>query len=357
MTTPVQLGVYGLLSLFSAMVMGGLNGATTYAMDAPESNQPSHSQSGSINVTPWCSDAAAETTFWRVNSQRTETTTLAWDNFENDISGTYDAPTGESVMQTAYVASDLNNTTRFTYDGGEFTTNAPISQCAPVIVPPVEPEDCVDGAIQDNLIVSFLSKDTASISTRDGKLLCEDVTVFFSSYVMPATYNGQGFENNPTAHPQYIHGSTSAVLEAGTTGTQVLMVNLPDRCQNIQIDVYYAPEIREVGPNGHGTQNILSDIIRKAEDCPTGGNGGGGGDTTTPPPATQQPAPSVPVVPVVAKGNGSDGQVNNSVVELPAELPRTGSNANPPYMFIGLLLALLTYAFAYRFNTTSSENG
>ena len=345
MSTPVKLGVFGVLSLFSAMVMGGLNGATTYAMDTSESNQTDHSQTGSVGVTPWCSDAETETTFWRVNNQRAATTTLMWDNFENEISGTYDAPTGESIMQTAYVASDPNNTTRFNYDGGEFTTNAPASQCAPVIVPPVEDDDCVDGRIQDNLLVTFLSNNTATVSTRDGKLLCEDVIVYFSSYIMPGNYDGRGFENNPTAYPQYIHGSVSATLMAGTTGAQLMNIDLPDRCQNVQIDVYYAPEIREVGSNGHGTQNILSRIIEKADDCETGGNGGGGETTPTP----TQPTPVTPVTPSLpVGGNGASG-LPVATSQLPAELPQTGSASNPPYMIVGLLLALLTYVFAYRF--------
>ena len=350
MFTPVKLGVFGVLSLFSAMVMGGLNGATTYAAETLETTQPSESVSESIplEIVPICSDAASNTSHWKVTNKNIDDVRIDWDNFEHGLTGTFIAPSGDSSLETDYVPHDPNNTTRFTYQNMVTATNAQVAPCEVVEEPATT---CVDGRIQDNLLVTFLSNDMASISTRDGKLLCEDVVVYFSSYIMPGNYNGLGFENNPTAYPQYIHGSVRATLAAGTTGTQVLNVSLPDRCQNVQIDVYYAPEIRQVSSNGHGTQNILSKIIEKAHDCPTGGYGGGG--ETDPIPT--QPAPVTSATPSLPVG-GSGSVVEPVAAQLPAELPLTGSTLNPPYMLVGLLLALLTYAFVYRFNSAYTED-
>lgn len=352
MIQPVKLGAIGVLSLFSALVIGGLSGATTYATETLETTQPSESmnQSVPLEIVPVCSDALSETSFWKVTNKNSDDVQIDWNNFEHELTGTYTAPSGESSLETEYVPSDPNNTTSFTYQNMTTTTNAQVAPCQVVEEPEVT---CVDGRIQDNLLVTFLSNDTASVSTRDGKLLCEDVVVYFSSYIMPLTYNGQGFENNPTAYPQSIHGSVSATLKAGTTGTQILTVDLPDRCQNVQIDVYYAPEIREVGQNGHGTQNILSRIIQKADDCQTNGNGGTGGETPTPTPAPiVQP---LPVTPAAANGNGSLVNTPNPTPVLPAELPQAGPRSNPPYMLFGLFLALLTYAVAYRLTGYSSN--
>ena len=125
MVTPVKLGVYGVLSLFSAMLLSGIAGVTTSAMEASDSQ----SQSSIVNqvpltIEPICSDADSATSFWKVNNQNAQSVQIDWDNFENDLTGTYVAPEGISEMETGYVESDPNNTTSFTYQNTTTTTNA-----------------------------------------------------------------------------------------------------------------------------------------------------------------------------------------------------------------------------------------
>ena len=342
MVTPVKLGVYGVLSLFSAMLLSGIAGVTTSAMEASDSQ----SQSSIVNqvpltIEPICSDADSATSFWKVNNQKAQSVQIDWDNFENDLTGTYVAPEGISEMETGYVESDPNNTTSFTYQNTTTTTNATKAACDDdePVDPPVE---CVDGSIQQNVTVMF-SPDyrSATIQTVGAKPLCEDVTVFFSSYIMPRNYNGQGFENNPTAYPQQIFSSQSAVLMAGTNGLNVLTIDLPNPCENVQVDVYYAPEIRTVGPEGHGAQNILSHILQSTD--PTCGQGMGGGEMTPPvePPVTQAPA--------AVLGNGVVSASPVAPQSLPSELPYTGPSENRNYMVFGILLAFITYVLLYRY--------
>lgn len=128
------------------------------------------------------------------------------------------------------------------------------------------PTTCVDGSKRANLSVTWNANDSISFKTKDGKKLCNDVTLFFSSYTMPDNYDGKGFTNNPTASPQQIFDSKSFVMKKGTTGASTLKVKLPEACRNIQVDLYYAPEIKVVTSKGHGVQYITGKIFTKTAD-------------------------------------------------------------------------------------------
>jgi len=143
---------------------------------------------------------------------------------------------------------------------------------------------CVDGSKRSNLSVTWNSTSKVSVHTVNNKPLCADTTLYFSSYTMPDNYNGGPFTNNPTATPQSIFSSKSVALKKGTTGTAQLSIQLPAACKNIQVDLYYAPEIKTVGPAGHGSQYITGKIIKKTvNEC-----------TPTTPPTPEEPKVPTP---------------------------------------------------------------
>lgn len=222
-------------------------------------------------------------------------------------------------------------------------------------------EECVDGWKHDNIGFDWTeSIDTITVFTLDGKPVCEDVTFFFSSYVMPDTWDGEGW--NETASPQQLFASVSATFESDTPApTATLTVQLPEECKDAQLDLYFAPEVQTViYPVGHGEQNIISDFRYAESECeeqqkemPT---------ETEAPVAPQAPElPQQPVIlpieapaPVVTPAN--EGQVLSETVTAkpvietapaPAAtevtaLPNTGAEAH-----LSMLLATMAGSLAY----------
>ena len=142
--------------------------------------------------------------------------------------------------------------------------------CVPTPVPKVP---CVDGNTKENLQIVFPAYGTATVATTNHAPLCEGITVFFSSYVVPANYDGQGFElasgvTNPTVYPQPIFDSTLVTLPAGFKDTITLNIKMPATCNNVQVDVYYPPEITTVTISGHGAQYISGLIYNSNGHCP-----------------------------------------------------------------------------------------
>jgi hypothetical protein len=250
-----------------------------------------------LTITPLCSDASLATTYWDVINSNATSVPVEWDNIGNNNTGTYNAPSGTTQMSTYYDSTDPNNTTQFIWEGQTTQTNAPASACQPTITlpttaPPITPATtttCIDGTQLQNLIVTNPTPGTTTISTLNNEPLCVDVTIYLSSYVMPATYNGLGFYNNLTAVPQTLYNSVSTTLKQGTSGGNTLTVAMPDSCNNIQTDVYYAPEVTSVGTTGHGSQYITGIIYPSAGKCAISTN-----NTVTPPPVTSIPAPITP---------------------------------------------------------------
>lgn len=322
LVTRLKLLAVGILSIVTVALVG------SHPVSAAPALVPDPSVIA-LEIIPVCSDTTTGIAVWNVTNKNAVDVQIDWNNTQNSLTGTFAAVPGQSVLHTGYVGTDPNNTTQFIWAGNVTQTNAKAEACQPVVVtPPVTP--CVDGNIQQNLVVTWLAKDKVNVHTVGNAPLCNDVTVFFSSYIMPANYDGNGFYGNPTAYPQTLFSSVSAVLAKDTDGNVDLTVNLPADCNNVQTDVYYAPEITTVGVNGHGTQNILSAVYMSTGACPvvtppvTPGKGGG---TPTPPvePPVVTPAPT----PEVA---------------LPAVLPETGASVN--FMPVAILSAL-TYAGMY----------
>ena len=189
---------------------------------------------------------------------------------------------------------------------------------------------CVDGSLRSNLVVTWKSNSNVTVATANNKPLCNDVTLFFSSYTMPDNYNGQPFTHNPTASPQTIFGNATAVLKKGEAKATTMAIELPESCKNIQVDVYYAPKIETVGSNGHGNQYISGKIIKKAQNECT---------PVTPPVTPEVPTPE-------AQTPETPAPVVVLPEEVPAELPHTGSSLAGT-MTIGTVLSTATYAGLY----------
>lgn len=187
---------------------------------------------------------------------------------------------------------------------------------------------CVDASVAGNLTVTWKSNGSVIVGTKN-KPVCKDTTLFFSSYTMPDSYDGGGF--NSTATPQQQFDSTSVVLKKGTSADVNLTVKLPDACKNMQIDLYYPPEITTVGPQGHGSQYITGKMLVKTA------------DTCTPPPVVEQPTPtpSAPETPVVPTSTPAP-----AAPVVPTELPQTGSSLAST-LTNGAILSVVTYLAAY----------
>lgn len=320
-----------------------------------------------LEITPICSDGASTSAFWQVNNKNNVNVTINWTAIDNGHTGSYNAAAGLTDFASYYDAADGNNTMQFLSENetNPDTTNATAAACATIPVPPAP--TCVDGTIQQNLNVSYTAKGSVTVQTVNDAPLCSDVSIDFSSYTMPAGYDGRGFyltydQNDPsknvpdpTAFPQTIFDNASATLKAGTDGLTTLTVELPDSCNNTQTDVYYAPEQTTIGATGNGTANISSQINPSTNACETnpgnGGNPGGGtgnGGGTTTPPVTPPSNPNPPVH--VGKGGGSGVTAVAKPVAhksaAPAQLADTGQSTIAPVL---AALSVMTLAVAVRF--------
>ena len=182
---------------------------------------------------------------------------------------------------------------------------------------------CIDASKTKNLVYKWTGYDKIEISTKDGKAPCSDSKMYFSAFVMPDTWNKNGF--NETAIPQTLHRSVNVKLEAGKANQKVTAkAQMPAECKNVQIDLYFAPEQKVITK----TEQIGGRLI-------TAKHKAGTGECTVVTP--QKPVVETPVVETPAE----------VVTTLPAELPQTGTS------FISTLIAVLTatgvYAAVLRF--------
>ncbi len=69
-------------------------------------------------------------------------------------------------MLTSYAQEDANNTTRFISGPDTNQTNATKTPCQPTVPVQPAPVDCIDGKIQQNLVISWLSDDTVLVNSR-----------------------------------------------------------------------------------------------------------------------------------------------------------------------------------------------
>lgn len=344
---PFKTALLSFVALSAMALMAIAVGSTTYAADQPTITAIP------LEITPVCSDAPSLSTYWNVYNKNAFDVQIDWSNDANSLTGTYAAPAGFSHLITGYNPNDGNNTTGFIWEGSTTHTNAPSSPCDSAILTPAPIDTdptpttpvCINGSIQQNLVVTYLTDSTVSIKTANGTPLCDDVTIYFSSYIMPANYDGKGFYNNDTSYPQTQYSSTSTTLKKGTDGDSILSISLPSYCNNIQVDVYYGPEIKTVGVGGHGTQNILSQVYLSDGSCEMGGGGVLAPITPEPPVTPPVVVPEEPVVeptlPSTQKGNGAVSGYT------PAELPVTGGISPLITLLDGSILAAFAYGITY----------
>jgi hypothetical protein len=185
---------------------------------------------------------------------------------------------------------------------------------------------CVDGSVRSNLKVTWKTGADMTVETKTGGNLCDDVTLYLSSYTMPDNYNGEPVVGNPTASPQHQFDSQKAVLKKGTNKVTAMKIDVPKACKNVQIDLYYGPEIVTVGLAGHGQQYISGyKTLKTTEPCETA-------TPVTEVPTEEAQTPETPAPEVV---------VEQPAIEAPVEVAKTGPEA---FAAVGTLLTTGAYA-------------
>lgn len=135
---------------------------------------------------------------------------------------------------------------------------------------PAHAAECTNGSKYTDFEGSYSGRDTMTVSTKDNKKLCKDVTVNFASFTAPDNYNGKGFKNNPTALPQKQFYNKTVTLKKGTNGKTTVQVKVPDACTNYQIDAYLGPVQTDITtPAGFiDTHNIVGKLFQRTKtDC------------------------------------------------------------------------------------------
>lgn len=112
----------------------------------------------------------------------------------------------------------------------------------------------------------------ATLRGPAGAALCDDVALNVSVYLVPATWDGQGF--NPTAVPQSLVEAGHApdlVFPAGTVVGTKLTADVTDflpECSNYQVDLYTGDKLDAVGTGGHGGAFITGGLVSGDLDAP-----------------------------------------------------------------------------------------
>lgn len=129
--------------------------------------------------------------------------------------------------------------------------------------------ECTNGSKYTDFVGSYSGRDTMTVSTKDNKKLCNDVTVNFASFTAPDNYNGQGFKGNPTALPQKQFYNKTVTLKKGTDGKTTVQVKVPE-CKNYQIDAYLGPVQTDITTAAGfiDTHNIVGKLFQRTKtDC------------------------------------------------------------------------------------------
>lgn len=185
---------------------------------------------------------------------------------------------------------------------------------------------CIDGKNRTNFTAQWDGYGKVTVTTKDGKAICEDATVYFSAFVMPDTWDGKGF--NDTAVPQTLHKSVSATIKAKKTNSSTkLELTLPEDCKNVQVDVYLAPEQTEVTKDNQIGGRLIAAKHKKAV-----------GECQTTPPVVEEPETPVEEPEVLGETTVTPEVTPE---EAPATLPETGIAP------VGLIAAAITAAGAY----------
>ncbi|HSX42665.1 MAG TPA: hypothetical protein VLF59_01100 [Candidatus Saccharimonadales bacterium] len=239
------------------------------------------------------------TQLWTITNPKNHPVKINWASDDGDESGSYMAHPGDSELTSPYDSAEPTENYVFSqHHEADIILSVAIDACEA----PAEAPACIDGSIRDNIVLDWSqSTGIVSVHTLNNQPLCDDVTLYLSSYTLPSDYDKTGIFDDSSI-PQQLLDSTSVTLAKGTDGTATLEVNLPDACTSYQLDLYYAPEITVVTGAGHGSQLLYGEITSAVQDpgtcdCPitppAGGLGGGPATPETPetPVVTETAAP------------------------------------------------------------------
>lgn len=228
-----------------------------------------------VTITSLCTETDGAPK-WRIGNPNPNAISLTWE--DADEAGVT-LPYGFTTVSTDLDNDDNAAAVTF-HQQGQPDVTVPVADttCKEPI------KDCVDGYTRANLTYTWSTSGKVMLATKDGKPLCDDVTVYLAAYTLPKTYDQSGVFDD-SAVPQQLFSSTSAVLRQGTDGSVMLTTTIPDACTDYQLDAYYAPEITAVSYQGQGAQLIYGEIAMRTQTNCAGGHGGGqvlATSTTTP---------------------------------------------------------------------------
>ena len=135
---------------------------------------------------------------------------------------------------------------------------------------PVLATSCTNGTSYKNFVGSYDGNNILTVQTAGNKPLCKDANVNFTSYKILNNYNGNGWNNNPTALPQTSIWNKTVTLKKGTTGKTSVQLQAPDACTPYQIDAYIGPVQTEIKTKEGliGTNAIVYKLFKATKtDC------------------------------------------------------------------------------------------
>lgn len=102
--------------------------------------------------------------------------------------------------------------------------------------------DCIDGNDKYSYTVSF-TRGSGTITTKNGRPLCQSTKVTLQSFTMPATWDGN-LTFNKTAIPQYKFAAVELMIPANVRNySKTLSIAVPDVCYPTQLDWYVGGEL------------------------------------------------------------------------------------------------------------------
>jgi hypothetical protein len=201
--------------------------------------------------------------------------------------------------------------------------------------------NCVDGTNHNNLVTTWNGGDTFTIKTKNGAPLCNDLTLYGSSYVLTNPAYAGGLFGAPGSYPQSLYKTVTTTLPKDKKDLKVTVTVPLSPCGNQQVDLYYGPEIKTVGAAGHGSQYINGNIITpfNKTTCTPGQGGGPTTTGTTPGTPTTTSTPVAPSTPAVEAA---------STVAPVATLSDTGTSTVATSVLASALIAAAAFVVSRR---------
>jgi PKD repeat protein len=98
---------------------------------------------------------------------------------------------------------------------------------------------CLSPTSASSFVTSF-TRDSGTVSTKNGSPLCQPATLVLESFTVPSTWDRKGA--NSSSVPQTEFAAVNVNLPANKSYiTQTATVPVPPSCQNTQIDFYFPP--------------------------------------------------------------------------------------------------------------------